>query len=169
MGKKLRSEGLSKEEMTAFYEKHSAAVYRVCMSYVKDPHDAADLMQETFLKWVDSGKRFENEAHEIGWLVIKAGSLCKSFLKKRKRHQSEDISEAYDIGAEDNSQRNREVLEAVMALPDKYKTVVYLFYYEDMTTEQIAKLTGAKSSAVRSQLTRARKILRRTLGDDDNG
>lgn len=160
---KLRSNRVS---AAAFYDRHCTRVYRVCMSFVRDPDTAADLMQDTFMRWLECKTPPEGEQHEIAWLVMTAGNLCRDWLRRQKRSRSEDISQAYGIAAQDNSRRDSELLEAVRRLPEKYRTAVYLFYYEDMTAEQIAKFTKQRNSTVRSQLTRAREMLRRELGDD---
>lgn len=156
----------SRDSAAVFYDKHCRRVYRVCMSFVADPDTAADLMQDTFMRWLECKSPPEGEQHEIAWLVMTAGNLCRDYLRRQKRMSSEDISQAYDIAAKDDPLRDSELLEAVRRLPEKYRTAVYLFYYEDMTAEQIAKYTKQRNSTVRSQLTRARDMLRRELGDD---
>lgn len=155
-----------RELAAAFYDKHCSMVYRVCMSFVRDPDTAADLMQDTFMRWLECKSPPRGEQHEIAWLVMTAGNLCRDHLRRQKRTRSEDISQAYGIAARDDSRRDSELLEAVRRLPEKYRTAVFLFYYEDMTAEQIAKHTKQRNSTVRSQLTRARELLRRELGDD---
>lgn len=163
---KLRSGRRDKQSAAAFYDKHCARVYRVCMSFVRDPDTAADLMQDTFMRWLECKSPPDGEQHEIAWLVMTAGNLCRDYLRRQKKFGSENISQAYGIAADDDSRRNSELLEAVRRLPEKYRTAVYLFYYEDMTAEQIAQYTGQRNSTVRSQLTRARDMLRKELGDD---
>lgn len=167
--KKTSSDKRDKQSAAAFYDKHCERVYRVCMSFVRDPHTAADLMQDTFMRWLECGTPPVGEQHETAWLVTTAGNICRDYLRRQKRSDSEDISEAYGLAAKDSSLRNGELLEIVRRLPEKYRTAVYLFYYEDMTAEQIARYTGQRSSTVRSQLTRAREMLRKELGDDLDG
>ena len=157
----------SDSEITAFYSRHSAAVYRLCLSYLKNPEDAADAAQETFLKWLSALPELETPEHEIGWLVLTAGNLCKDMLRRSKRRPREQLEAAYDLGRDEKGFENAEVLEAVMALPGKYKNVVFLFYYEDMSTAQISRVTGIKQSTVTSLLVRARRLLKKALGDDD--
>ena len=84
----------------------------------------------------------------------------------RKRFGREDISSAYELTAPDTSHRDRELWSAVTDLPDKYKTVLFLYYYKDMTVEEIAKAAGIRRGTVRSQLSRARQLLRQALGGD---
>ena len=158
---------LRSEEISRFYLAHYPAVYRLCMSFLKSPHEAADAAEETFLKWLEwSGDPGDKRFGEP-WLIVTAGNLCRNILKRRRKFPSEDIDTAYSLTAPDTTQRDRELLEAVMALPDKYKTAVFLFYYEDLTVEEISKVTGQRKTTIRSQLTRARQMLRSALGGDN--
>lgn len=157
------------EEITFFYEKHSPAVFRLCMSYLKNVQDSADAVQDTFLKWIDSGIRFKDDSHAVGWLVMTAGNICKDMLRIRKRHPTEALEAANAIGREERAYSDAELFDTICALPDKYKNVIFLFYYEDMTTAQISVVTGIKQSTVTSLLTRARRLLKDKFGDDDNG
>ncbi|MBR1764023.1 MAG: sigma-70 family RNA polymerase sigma factor [Ruminococcus sp.] len=161
-----RAEGLSDEEIGEFYRAHCLSVYRVCMAFLGNPADAEDVMQETFLKWLGFGPA-ENEAHELGRLVLTAENLCRDLLRRRRRFGREDISDHMDLAAEDLSRRDRELLDAVYRLPEKYKTAVFLFYYEDMTVEQISRATGTRLATVKTRLHRARLLLRQELGDED--
>lgn len=159
---------LSREQIAEFYEKYSLTVYRVCYSFVKNEADASDIMQETFLKWLTCENPPAGEEHETGWLVVTAGNLCKNFLKRRRHLDFDGFAEYEKNGREDTAHKKNELLDAVMRLPDKYKTAVFLFYYKDYSTEKIAQITGQRKSTVRSQLKRAREILHRELGDDFN-
>lgn len=164
----------SREEAAAFYGLYADRVFKLCMSYLRNTQDAADAMQDTFLRWLeaDAEKRPRDETHEIAWLAVTACNICRDRLRRIRRFPAEDISEHQDVGKEDSGFESAELFEAVAALPEKYKTVIYLFYYEDLTTEQIAEAAGMKRSTVTSLLTRARRLLRKSFdieGDDRNG
>lgn len=162
----------SREEIAAFYERYAPRVYRLCMSFMKNTQDAADAMQDTFLRWIEAGNRPRGDTHEIAWLAVTAGNICRDRLRRRKSFPQTDISELADVGRDDDGYRRTELFEAVAALPDKYKTVIFLFYYEDLTTAQISEATGVKPSTVTSLLTRARRLLRKSMnieGDDLDG
>ena len=163
MKKALRSEDIS-----GFYQAHYTAVFRLCMSFMKNEQEAADAAEETFLRWLEHSGDPEDKRYGEAWLIVTAGNHCRDLLRRRKRFGTEDISQAYELKAPDTSQRDRELLSAVMALPEKYKTVVFLFYYKDMTVEEISKAAGIRKSTVRSQLSRARQLLRESLGGDLN-
>lgn len=169
--KERRVDRPSREETAAFYERYASKVYKICLGFLKEPNDAADAMQDTFLKWLDTENRPQGEAHEIAWLAVTAGNLCRDRLRRRQRFPEAGLDEAYGIGCEEKGFRRTELLDAVFSLPEKYKTVIYLFYYEDMTTAQISEATGIRQKTVTSLLTRGRRLLKKRLetGGDKNG
>ncbi|SDB29423.1 RNA polymerase sigma-70 factor, ECF subfamily [Ruminococcaceae bacterium FB2012] len=161
MKKELRSEDISD-----FYQAHYTAVFRLCMSFMKNEQEAADAAEETFLRWLERSGDPGDGRYGEAWLIVTAGNYCRDLLRRRKRFGREDISSAYELTAPDTSHRDRELWSAVTDLPDKYKTVLFLYYYKDMTVEEIAKAAGIRRGTVRSQLSRARQLLRQALGGD---
>ncbi len=165
----LRGEESAEADIQRVYRQHVDAVYRVCFGFLKNNADAEDAVQETFLKLLQCGGEqvFENENHERAWLVVTASNICKNSLKswtRQKRKEMEDTDELpgqYSEGEERNP-----VLDAVLALPEKYKAVIYLYYYEEYSTAEIAAATNKKESTVRSLLKRGRAILERKLGGE---
>ena len=151
-------------EVAGIYERHRDTVYRVCFAYMKNPADTEDAVQEAFFRLIQAGPPFESEAHEKAWLIRTASNLCKNALRHwwRRRESLED-GEALqgDGGFEIDG-----VFSVVMGLPDKYKTVVYLYYYEGYDSAQIAKLLEKPQSTVRNHLHEARGVLREKLGGD---
>ena len=154
---------LSDQRLLDLYNRQVGAVYRVCFSYMKNRPATEDAVQETFIKALTKAPEFDGPAHEQAWLVRTAGNTCKDMLKS-SWHQTVTLDPAADIVAEPVID---ETLAAVLALPDKYKQAVYLFYYEGYPTNQIAQALGRPESTVRSHLSEARALLRRTLGEDD--
>ena len=150
------------KEITQIYNRHVDTVYRVCYSFMKNKTDTEDMVQETFLRLLSSGKQFDNERHEKAWLIVTAANLCKDNLKKwwRRVEPLDDYSGL--LAAPDGPDLS--VKEAILKLPPKYKTVVYLYYYEDYSTAEIAGILGCPQSTVRSHLLRARKQLQALLG-----
>ena len=150
------------KEITQIYNRHVDTVYRVCYSFMKNKTDTEDMVQETFLRLLSSGKQFDNERHEKAWLIVTAANLCKDNLKKwwRRVEPLDDYSGL--LAAPDGPDLS--LKEAILRLPPKYKTVVYLYYYEDYSTAEIAGILGCPQSTVRSHLLRARKQLQALLG-----
>lgn len=151
-------------EIVEIYERHVDVVYRLCFSFMKSSAEAEDMVQETFVRLITSGKRFESESHERAWLIVTASNLCKDSLKKWWR-QNVDIDQCSNL-PQQCGEEGREVLSAIMQLPDSYKTVVYMYYYEGYSTKEIASSLHCLHSTVRSRLARARKLLRKALGGE---
>lgn len=152
------------DSITEIYNRHVETVYRLCYSYMKNAGDTEDMVQETFLRLIRSGKSFENDRHEKAWLIVTASNLCKDQLKHWWRRnvslEEQPITEYED----DRS----EVLCAVLDLPEEYKAAVYMYYYEGYTTREIGQALRCTEGTVRSRLTRARKRLKMSLGGSGN-
>lgn len=152
------------KEIIEIYNRNVDTVYYVCYSFMKNKPEAEDMVQETFLRLISTGKRFENERHERAWLIVTASNLCKNSLKRhwRREESLEDNTNLTDM----QTKQHNEVLEAILSLPAEYKTVVYMYYYEGYSTEEIAKHLRCPSATVRTRLARARKQLKQMLGGD---
>lgn len=143
------------------YDSYVDDIYRLCVSFLKNRADAEDAVQETFVKYYCSDKNFESEDHIKAWLIVTASNHCKNILKHwwRKREDYDEYRES--VG--DGGIYVDEMLELIMKLPDKYKLVVYLHYYEEYDSGQIAKMIHKSGSTVRTYLQKARKILKQEL------
>lgn len=151
-------------EIMEIYDRHVDTVYRICFSFMKNKAETEDMVQETFVKLITKGKVFESESHEKAWLIVTASNLCKDQLKKWWR-QCEDIDECTHLTRQDGAEGS-EVLSAILALPDAYKTVVYMYYYEGYSVKEIASSLGCLQTTVRSRLSRARNLLKKVLGGE---
>jgi len=150
-------------EIAELYQRHKKTVYRVCFAYMKNPADTEDAVQDTFMRLIDAGPAFQSEEHEKAWLIRTAANVCKNALRGwwRKRERLEDCE-----NLQGSSDAVNDVFSVVLGLPDKYKTVVYLYYYEGYDSVEIAKALGKPQSTIRNYLLEARGILRSKLGGD---
>ncbi|MCL1952335.1 MAG: RNA polymerase sigma factor [Oscillospiraceae bacterium] len=150
-------------EIAELYRRHKSTVYRVCFAFMKTPADTEDAVQDAFLQLIRKGPPFESEEHEKAWLIRTAANICKNVLRNwwRGRESLEDHENLQGSDPEID-----DVLGAVMGLPDKYKTVVYLYYYEGYDSAQIAGLLEKPQSTIRNHLHEARGLLREKLGGD---
>lgn len=149
------------EEITEIYYRHVDTVYRICFSYMKNAADTEDMVQETFLKLMTHRQQFQSESHERAWLIVTAANTCKDELRRWKRRLEHLGSQAVSINTTYEPYNN--MLEAILALPAKYKDIVYLHYYEGYRTAEIAALLHRPESTVRNQLSRARKMLKKHM------
>lgn len=149
-------------EIESLFHRHADLIYRICILYLKDRTDAEDALQSTFLKYLEKRPVFRDDDHARAWLIVTAKNLCRNQLSywfNRLRSPGE-ILESRSSGPPEN----RETLEAIMALPEKNREVIYLYYYEGYTTEEIGEILSRNHSTVRTQLVRGRELLKTALG-----
>ena len=146
------------------YKRHFLMVYRVCFSYMKNKADTEDAVADVFIKLLRNGT-FETNEHEKAWLLRTAVNKCKDNLKHwwRKRANIDDYANLQH----DNPFNIDETLKAVMALPARYKDVIYLYYYEGYKTEEIAGILKKPHSTVRNHLREARNLLKGVLENEE--
>ena len=156
----------SEWEANRAIDRYADLVRRVCMIHLKNHADTEDIFQTVFLKYVTGTTEFESEEHEKAWFIRVTINACKDLLRSFFRSRTvslDDLLEQPDQVPEDH----REVLEAVLALPDKYRDVVYLHYYEGYTAPKIGTILHKNPNTVYTLLTRARDELRKMLGGED--
>lgn len=158
----------SEEEAARAIERYGDMVRRLCLVHLKNPADTEDIFQNVFLKYVLSPVVFESPEHEKAWLIRVTINACRDLVKSFFRSRTVPLEELLEQPAP-LSEEHREVLEAVLALPPKYRDAVYLHYYEGYTAAEIGKLLGKNTNTVYTLLTRAREQLRETLGGDRDG
>lgn len=154
---------MEEKKFKEIYDRNSDTVYKICYSYMKNKFDAEDIMQDAFVQLIRKNPIFENEKHEKAWLIVTASNLCKNNLKSWKR-KCEDIGNHEQNLAEETKQDD--TIHVVLNLPEKYKTVIYLYYYEGYSTIEIANVMEKKESTVRSLLKRGRNLLKVKIGGE---
>lgn len=146
----------SEQEVNRAIERHADTVRRLCMIHLKNYADTEDIFQTVFLKYVLSSVSFENEEHERAWFIRVTINACKDLLKNFFRSHTVSMEEVLEQPAE-IEQDHREVLEAVLSLPARYRDVVYLYYYEKYTAPQIGRILGKNVNTIYTLLNRAKK------------
>ena len=155
----------SEQEVNRAIERYADMIRRLCMIHLKNEADTEDIFQTVFLKYVLSSVSFENEEHEKAWFIRVTINACKDLLKSFFRSRTTSLEELMEQPAP-LPPDHREVLEAVLALPKKYRDVVYLHYYEDYTAPEIGAILGRNVNTVYTLLTRSKELLRKRLGGD---
>ena len=137
-------------------------LFRVAYHALQNRADAEDVMQTVLLRLYESRKEFESETHLKHWLLRVAVNCANRFHTAPWRKRTEPLSEALSVPAPEGE----DLWEELRRLPEKDRTVLHLYYYEDMTTEEIAKLLDRNPATVRSQLLRARAKLKKLLVEE---
>lgn len=147
----------SENDKKAIIEKYFDMIYKLALSQTRSRETADDVVQDVFLRFLKTDKRFENEEHIKAWLIRVTVNRSKDIFSAAKRTLPiiEDITF--------NDEEKSDVYYAVQELPQKYRAVIHLFYYEDLSVAQISKYLKIKESTVKSQLSRGRDMLRETL------
>lgn len=157
---------MTQEYIGNLVDKYGDMILRIAYTYLKNRADAEDAVQDVFLKTMDKAPTFCDEAHEKFWLIRTAINICKNkrnlFWNKNKC-SVDDIAETASF---DTYHTDSNVMKAVMALAEKYRIAVYMYYYEQYTTPEIAKLLGKSDSCIRSLLHRARGMLKDSLKEE---
>lgn len=155
----------SEREMAEAIQRYGDTVRRLCMVHLKNYADTEDIFQTVFLKYALTSVSFDSDEHEKAWLIRVTLNACKDLLKSIFRSWTVSLEELMEQPAQ-LSADHREVLEAVLSLPARYRDVVYLHYYEEYTAPEIARILGKNVNTVYTRLTRAKGLLREKLGGD---
>lgn len=146
----------------AVIRRYSDMVYRLAFARTGNRSDAEDLYQEVFLRYLTRAPAFTSEDHRKAWLLRVAVNCANRFHTAPWRKRTEPLSEALSVPAPEGE----DLWEELRRLPERDRTVLHLYYYEDMTTEEIAKLLDRNPATVRSQLLRARAKLKKLLVEE---
>ena len=149
--------------------KYADMVYRLAYAQVRNRTDADDIFQEVFIRLVKGSPEFESDEHMKAWLIRVTVNCSKtmwlsSWKKRMVFWEDKDLNR---IPAEEAPAGNEALEEALDSLPVKMRRVIHLFYYEEMSVDEIAEVLSEKPSTIRSQLTRARKLLKKKLTGEE--
>ncbi len=155
----------SEQEANRAIELYSDMIRKICMLHLKNYADTEDIFQTVFMKYLLHTAPFESEEHEKAWFIRVTVNACKDLLKSFFRRNAVPLEELNEQTSA-LPEQDREVLEAVLALPSKYKDVVYLHYYEGYSAAEIGRILNKNVNTVYTLLSRAREQLKQTLGGD---
>lgn len=149
--------------------KYKGMLYKIALMQLKNTQDAEDVVQEVFCQYFRKEQKFESEEHEKAWFIKVTLNACRKIWRSAWYRHRSDMPEQ-DYAAESKmeneylkKEQRRELLQAVMDLPIKYREVIHLFYYEDLSINEISTVTGRQQSTITSQLTRGRELLKKCL------
>lgn len=154
-----------KEVVREIYERHKAALYRLCYFHTGNGQDAADAVQNTLIKLMEHEGSFNSLYHEKCWIMKVAVNECRRIL----RHWWRDTlpyEEVLEYEAQQQIYREDEVLSEIMELPAKYRIPLYMHYYEGYSLVELGSLLGINESTLRSRLMRGRKLLKMAITDE---
>lgn len=141
-------------------DRYGNSILRLAYSYLHNMSDAEDILQETLIKYMETKKNFESDVHKKAWLLRVAANLSKNKMDYNRVRQTDELEETLVM---DEREDLSFVWDAVKKLPEKYREVIHLFYYEGYRTKEISKILSRNESSVRSDLKRGRERLKDVL------
>lgn len=141
-------------------ERYKDTVFRISLSYLGNTYDADDVVQEVFMKLYITTKHFATDDHVRYWLIRVTINTCKNLLRSSWKTKNVALDQVTEPIAAFEQSEQEDLYQAVMELPEKYRTVLYLYYYEELPTKEIARLLKITVSSVTTRLSRARDQLK---------
>ena len=157
---------VTKDYISDLLDKYGDMVLRIAYTYLKNRADAEDIVQDVFLRIIDKKPSFNDENHEKSWLIRATINMCKNKVNMFWNKNKCSIDDVQEFAVIDKYNTDTSVFQAVMALGEKYRVVVYMYYYEGYSTPEIANVIGKSETTIRSLLHRARNKLKDMLKED---
>ena len=159
------------EQITAdaAIDRYADMVYRLARSQMKNTTDADDLFQEVFVRLVSHIQDLESWEHVKAWLIRVTINCAKKHYEQywnRNVDYMEEPERMADEGDGYELPEEHPVRAAVQKLPPKYRLVIHLYYFEERSVAELAQLTDQKETTIKSQMHRAREMLKGLVGDE---
>ena len=147
---------ISDQQLEAAYDAYGAAVYRLALAFLGQRADAEDMTQETFCRLLYHAPAFADENHKKRWLLQVAANLSRDQLRGFWRKQVTQLEDSVPA----STPEELDALNAVMALPEKFRLPIHLYYYEGYSVAEVAEILKLGQSAVKMRLKRGRELLK---------
>lgn len=152
-----------KQQAELIVRQYADMIYRIALHNLKNPADAEDIFQEVCLSLLTKNAPLYDDAHIKNWLIRVTINKCKNFKKSHWQSRTEPLNP----NAETADERDNSTLDLLYTLPNKYRNIIYLYYFEEYTVPEIAEILGESKNTVNSRLQRARKKLKEILEEGD--
>lgn len=139
-------------------------ILRISYQYLKQTYDAEDICQTVFLKYLTSNYTFDSIEHEKAWIIRTTINACKDHLKNAFFRRTVTLDEAAYIAAP--TVPETDILDAMKTLPENHRISIYLYYYEEYSTKEIAQILGKSEAVINQYLSRGRRKLRLCLTEE---
>ena len=166
----MNQESMRIDSIRESIERYSDMVYRLAFSMMKNKYDADDIHQEVFVQYINHYQTLESEEHKKAWLIRVTINTCKNWWKSAWQRKVCGMLEGQEVSRQEDTisqwEQRYPIIEQVRNLPQKYRVVIHLFYYEEMSIKEMSEILELKESNVRARLTRARQKLKEILEED---
>lgn len=151
------------KEFREFYDRQVKRVYRLAMVLMGNISDAEDVTQTVFLKAWEKKPDFRDADHEIAWILTTTRNQCKDIHKSFYRRKRADLENAPEPQVTLETQMDSEIWEALQSLAEKYRMVLYLYYYEGYSVRELSVILRRRESTLQTQLATGRKQMKSLL------
>ena len=151
------------KEFREFYDRQVKRVYRLAMVLMGNISDAEDVTQTVFLKAWEKKPDFRDSDHEIAWILTTTRNQCKDIHKSFYRRKRADLENAPEPQVTLETQMDSEIWEALQSLTEKYRMVLYLYYYDGYSVRELSVILGRRESTLQTQLATGRKQMKSLL------
>lgn len=148
-----------KHDIEKVMEKYGDMIYRIALNYTNNPENAEDVFQDVFIAYSEKLLGFKNEEHKKAWLIRVTINKCKNLKASSWNKKTVELDENITF----ETQEELGVYEAVNNLPENYKTVIYLFYYEGYKIKEIADILNTNENTIKTWAFRAKQMLKESL------
>ena len=149
---------ITSDNFSQYYREHIQMVYRIALGIVRIPEEAEDIAADCFTAMINKAT-FNDENHLKAWLIVTAEHKALNVVKSARMKRTVPLDSLPERSSNSNECK-QELKEMVLGLPDKLKTVTYLYYYEDIPVCDIAMTIGISENNVYRRLAQARKLLK---------
>lgn len=152
--------------MEEIINRYQDMVYGLALAKTGSPADADDVFQEVFLAYFQSGKVFREEEHRKAWLLRTTLNQCRRITASTWRQKTVPLTRETDLPVLFREPEENLVWNALQALPEDYRLPLYLFYFQELSTQEIGRILKLRPGTVRMRLSRGREQLRQSLKGD---
>lgn len=153
-------------DLSAIIDRYQSQVYGLALAKTGCRSDAEDVFQEVFLAYFQSGKVFREEEHRKAWLLRTTLNLCRRVTQSSWRKKTLPLTDSADTPVPFREPEENRVWQALAQLEESYRLPIYLFYFQELSTREIARVLSLRPGAVRMRLSRGREQLRVLLKGD---
>ena len=159
-------EKASMAEFRELYDRQISRVYRLALLLLGSVADAEDVAQTVFLKIWEKNPKFRDADHETAWVLTTTRNQCRDLQKSYYRKHRTAIEDAPEKAVSFVSDTDNEIWQALQSLPEKYRVVLYLYYYEGYPVKELSILLDRRESTLQTQLATGRKLLKESLKEE---
>ena len=154
---------VSEKDFKIKYDLYKDTIYRIAYTYVHNHQDSEDVLQEVFIKYLNSNDLFESLDNEKYWLIRVTTNICKNKVTSFWNKKIIINENVIDVAQNKDETEKARIYSILTNLPNKYKDPLVLYYYEDFKIEEIAKILKKTTSCIKKRLERGRQMIKKEI------